>query len=78
MFFNQNPLLYPSAGTAGAERQFAPDRATDDLDDLDLGVAALEDDATGGVYGGGGSEEGVSVESWPNNFEEEEEEAFPS
>ena len=39
----------------GAEREFAPDRVEDDLDDPDLGAAALDDDAVGGGSEIGGS-----------------------
>nr|XP_020158674.1 uncharacterized protein LOC109743990 [Aegilops tauschii subsp. strangulata] len=45
-----------------------------DVNDPDLGMAGLEDDATCGVYGAGGSEEGGGVETWPDDFEEEEDE----
>ena len=38
----------------------------------------MVDDATRGAYGAGSSEEGVGVESWPDDFEEEEEEPRPS
>ena len=67
MFFNQNPLLHPSAGTAGAEREFAPDRATDDLDDPDLGAAALDDDAVGGGGNAGASGLTAGFEEWPDD-----------
>ena len=43
-----------------------------DADDPDLGVAALEDTATGDVYGAGGSEEG-GIETWPDDDDEEDE-----
>ena len=49
-----------------------------DVDDPDLGAAALEDDATGGAYGAGGSEEGGGVETWSDDFEEEDDEPRPS
>ena len=39
LVFNQNPLLHPSAGTTGAEREFAPDREADDSEDADLGAS---------------------------------------
>ena len=48
------------------------------MDDPDLGAAALEDDATGGVYRADASEEGGGVETWPDDFEEEEDEPRPS
>ena len=55
LVFNQNPLLHPSAGTAGPEREFTPDRVVDDLDDPDLGAATLDDDTVGGGGETGGS-----------------------
>nr|XP_020160304.1 max-binding protein MNT-like [Aegilops tauschii subsp. strangulata] len=62
----------------GAGGNYQPDREVSDVDDPDLGAASLEDDATGGVYGAGGSEEGGGVETWPDDFEEEEDEPRPS
>ena len=53
------------------------DRAESDLDDPDLGAAALADDATGGGGGAGGSEEGDGVETWPDDDEEEESNSPP-
>ena len=52
---------------------YLPDRAVSDVDDPDLGAAALANDATGGGDGAGGSEEGGGMESWPDNDEEEDE-----
>ena len=40
-------MLPPATGAAGVERQFLPDRTMDDVDDPDLGVAAMEDDIAG-------------------------------
>ena len=48
------------------------DWAVSDVDDPDLGAAALEDTTTGGVYEACGSEE-VGIESWPDDNEDEEE-----
>ena len=57
----------------GPDREFLPDRAESDVDDPDLGAAALVDDAIGGGGGAGGSEEGGSVETWPDDDDEEDE-----
>ena len=53
------------------ERQYLPDRATDDLDDPDLGAAALDNDAVGGGGEAGGSGFGASFEDWPDDDEAE-------
>nr|XP_040249665.1 actin cytoskeleton-regulatory complex protein PAN1-like [Aegilops tauschii subsp. strangulata] len=65
--FEQSPLLQPAAGAAGTERQFLPDRAESDVDDPDLGAAALEDDAEGGGGGAGGSGLEAGLEDWPDD-----------
>ena len=67
MAFEQSPLLQPAAGAAGPERQFLPDRAESDVDDPDLGAAALEDDAEGGGSEAGGPRLGASFEDWPGD-----------
>ena len=67
--------IYMSPATAavvGPGGDYAPDWAVSDVDDPDLGAAALEDTATGGVYGAGGSEEG-GIETWPDDDDEEDE-----
>ena len=67
--------IYMSDATAaiiGAGGDYQPDRVVSDVDDPDLGAAAVEDTATGGVYEAGGSEEG-GIETWPDDDEEEEE-----
>ena len=67
--------IYMSPATAvvvGPGGDYAPDRAVSDVDDPDLGAAALEDTATGGVYGAGGSEKG-GIETWPDDDDEEDE-----
>ena len=51
------------------ERQFVPDRATDDLDDPDLGAAALDDDAVGGGSETGGSGFIAGFDDWPDDDE---------
>nr|XP_020182865.1 actin cytoskeleton-regulatory complex protein PAN1-like [Aegilops tauschii subsp. strangulata] len=68
------PAIYMSPATAavmGPGGDYAPDRAESDVDDPDLGAAALEDTAIGGVYGAGGSEEG-DIETWPDDDDEED------
>ena len=67
-----------TAALVGPAADYQPDREVSDMDDPDLGAAALEDDATGDVYGAGGSEEGGGVETWPDDVEEEEDESRPS
>ena len=49
-------MLPPAAGAAGVERQFLPDRTMDDVDNPDLGAAAMEDEVAreGGDIGGSG------------------------
>ena len=59
------------AAVVGVGGSYLPDRAVSDVDDPDLGAAALEDTATGGVYEAGGSEEG-GIETWPDDEEEDE------
>ena len=53
----------------GAEREFAPDRMADDLDDPDLGAAALDDDAVGGGGDAGGSGFTAGFDDWPDDDE---------
>ena len=68
-----------TAALLGPGDALQADRAESDLDDPDLGAAALVDDATGGGgrtdggSGAGGSEGGGGVEAWPNNDEDEDE-----
>ena len=59
-------MLFRSAGTSGPAREFLADRAESDVDDPDLGAAALEDDAEGG----GGPRLRASLEDWPDDDEE--------
>nr|XP_045089472.1 recombination repair protein 1-like [Aegilops tauschii subsp. strangulata] len=63
----KSPLLQPTVGAAGPERQFLPDQAESDVDDPDLGAAALEDDAEGGGGETGGSKLRASLEDWPDD-----------
>ena len=44
-----------------------------DVDDPDLGAAALEDDAIGGDDGTGASEDMGGIETWPDDDEDEDE-----
>ena len=54
----------------GPDREFLPDRAESDVDDPNLGAAALEDDAEGGGDVSGGLRLGTSLEDWPDDDEE--------
>ena len=54
----------------GPDREFLPDRAESDIDDPDLGAAALEDDAEGGGGAAGGPRLGASLEDWPDDDNE--------
>ena len=67
----QNPLLPPTAGAAGVERQLLPDRTVDDADDPDLGAAAMEDAIMGEGDEAGGARLGASFKDWPDNDEVE-------
>ena len=67
---SQNPLIQPSAGTAGSARQFVPDRAESDINDKDLGAAAMEADTEGG--GGGGFRPLATFADWPDDDAEGE------
>ena len=62
-----------TAAIVGPGGDYLPDRAVSDLDDPDLGAAALADDARGGGSGAGGAEEGGGMETWPDNDDEEDE-----
>ena len=66
----QSPLLRPAGGSE-AERRFLPDRTEHDLEDPDLGAAAMDDntEAAGGEAGGSGF--GVSFDDWPDDDEAE-------
>ena len=55
-------MLLPAARAAGVERQFLPDRTMDDVDDPDLGAAAMEDDIAGEGGDAGGSRLGAGFE----------------
>ena len=62
-----------AAAIVGPGGDYLPDRAVSDVDDLDLGAAALAGDATGGGGGVGGSEEGGGVETWPDDDDDKDE-----
>ena len=64
-------MLPPATGAAGVERQFLPDRTMDDVDDPDLGAAAMEDDIAG--EGGEAGDTGLEAafEDWPDDAEAE-------
>ena len=65
--------MQPSAGVARQPREFVPDRAESDVDDPDLGAAAMEADAEGG---GGGAEgdfrPSATFADWPDDDAEGE------
>ena len=46
-----------TAAIVGAGGDYQPDQAVSDVDDPDLGAAALEDTATGAIYEAGSSKE---------------------
>ena len=62
----------PAADGLEQGHEYLPDRSVSDVDDPDLGAAALEeDDATGGGGGAGGSGGGGGLDEWPDDDEEE-------
>ena len=63
-------MLPPAAGAPGVERQFLPDHTMDDVDDPDLGAAAMEDDVVGEGGDAGRSGLGAGFEDWPYNDDE--------
>ena len=52
--------------------EFLADRAESDVDDPDLGAAALEDDAEGGGGAASGSRPSATFTDWPDNDAEGE------
>ena len=56
--------MQPSAGTTGPAPQFVSDRAESDVDDPDLGAAAMETDAEGGGGGAGGFRPLATFADW--------------
>jgi len=53
----------------GPEHEFAPDREAYDLEDADLGPAALDDNAAGGGGETGGSGFTAGFDDWPDDDE---------
>ena len=60
-----------AAAIMGSGGDYLPDRAVSDVDNSDLGAAALADNTTGGGGGVGGSEEGGGVDTWPDDDDDE-------
>ena len=60
--------MQPAAGATRQPREYVPDRAESDVDDPDLGAAAMEADAEGG---GGGAEgdfrPSATFADWPDD-----------
>ena len=65
--------MQPAAGAMRQPREFVPDRANSNVDDPDLGAAAMEADAEGG---GGGAEgdfrPSATFADWPDDDAEGE------
>ena len=65
--------MQPAAGAMRQLREFVPDRAESDVDDPDLGAAALEADAEGGGEGAdGGLRPSATFADWPDDGAEGE------
>ena len=60
-----------ATGAARVERQFLPDRTMDDVDDPDLGAAAMEEDVAGEGGEAGGSGLRAAFEDWPDDAKTE-------
>ena len=58
-------------GAAGIEREYVPDRTVDDVDDPDLGAAAMENAVVGDDAEPGGTGLTASFEDWPDDVEAE-------
>ena len=62
-----------AVGVTRPPREFVPDRAESDVDDPDLGVAAMEADAEGGGGGAGsGLRPSATFADWPDDDAEGE------
>ena len=65
--------MQPAAGATRQPHEYVPDRAESDVDDPDLGAAAMEADAEGG---GGGAEDdfrpSATFADWPDDDAEGE------
>ena len=60
--------MQPAAGVTRPPREFVPDRAESDVDDPDLGAAAMEADAEGGGEGAeGGFRPSATFADWPDD-----------
>ena len=65
--------MQPAAGATRQPREYVPDRAESDVDDPDLGAAAMEADAEGGEGGaGGGFRPSTTFADWPDDDAEGE------
>ena len=65
--------MQPAAGIMRPPREFVPDRAESDVDDPDLGAAAMEADAEGGGGGAGsGLRPSATFADWPDDDAEGE------
>ena len=59
--------MQPAAGATRQPREYVPDRAESDVDDPDLGAAAMEADAEGGGGGAvGGFRPSATFADWPD------------
>ena len=65
--------MQPAAGATRQPREYVPDRADNDVDDPDLGAAAMEADAEGGGDGTeGGYRPSATFADWPDDDTEGE------
>ena len=65
--------MQPAASAMRQPREFVPDRAKSDVDDPDLGAAAMEADAKGGGGGAvGGFRPSATFADWPDDDAEGE------
>ena len=65
--------MQPAAGATRHPREYVPDRAESDIDDPDLGAAAMEADAEGGGGGAvGGFRPSATFADWPDDDAEGE------
>ena len=65
--------MQPAAGATRQPREYVPDRAESDVDDPDLGAAAMEADAEGGGGGAGsGLRPSATFADWPEDDAEGE------
>ena len=64
--------MQPAAGATRQPREYVPDRADSDVDDPDLGAAAMEADAEGGGGAGSGLRPSATFADWPEDDTEGE------